>query len=339
MTPHQAVLTGNALDLLPTLEADSIHAIVTSPPYYRQRDYGHRDQFGQESTVEAYVANLVAVFRELRRVLRTDGSAWLNLGDTYRDGQLLGVPWRVALALQADGWILRQDVIWHKPAPMPESVRDRCTRAHEYLFLLAKSTPYHFDDVAIHEPATAASPGNKTPIKGATTAEYRPRANLHKIEARQTRNRRSVWRAANTGYRGAHFAVMPRGIVEPCILASVPALACPLCGKGYGRIVERRRTPTRPGTASKAHAPDAQGNRDARRHVTETVTTGFRPACDHPQTDEPAAGTVLDPFMGSGTVPAVAAELGRHAIGIELNPAYVALARERLEATTRRQGG
>lgn len=310
MTPHQAVLTGNALDLLPTLEADSIHAIVTSPPYYRQRDYGHRDQFGQESTVEAYVANLVAVFRELRRVLRTDGSAWLNLGDTYRDGQLLGVPWRVALALQADGWILRQDVIWHKPAPMPESVRDRCTRAHEYLFLLAKSTPYHFDDVAIHEPATTT-----------------------------TRQRRSVWRAANTGYRGAHFAVMPRGIVEPCILASVPALACPVCGKGYGRIVERRRTPTRPGTASKANAPDAQGNRDARRHVTETVTTGFRPACDHPQTDEPAAGTVLDPFMGSGTVPAVAAELGRHAIGIELNPAYVALARERLEATTRRQGG
>lgn len=309
---HEPILiTGNALDALPGLEPETVHAVVTSPPYYRQRDYGHPDQFGQEDTLEGYVANLVALFREVRRVLRRDGAVWLNLGDTYAHGQLLGVPWRVALALQADGWTLRQDVIWHKPAPMPESVRDRCTRAHEYLFLLARGIPYHFDEIAIQEPA----------------------------ESTPTRQRRSVWRAANTGYRGAHFAVMPRAIVEPCILATVPALACPVCGKGYGRIVERRRTPTRPGTASKAHDPTAQGNRDARRHVTETITTGFRPSCPHEQTAPPIAGTVLDPFMGSGTVPAVAAELGRQAIGIELNPAYVALARERLEAHGRREGG
>jgi DNA modification methylase len=279
------------------------------------RDYGHDGQIGLESTPEEYVARMVEVFREVRRVLRDDGTCWVNLGDSYaanaatskkvgeshrgsdtptlnqphqcrvsvRGGDwsikakdLVGIPWRVAFALQADGWWLRQDIIWHKPNPMPESVRDRCTKAHEYVFLLTKSERYYYDADAVSEAvACVRGPGNKRPLKGVEEdgKKHRTRAGLHKAAERwreegppESRNRRSVWTITTKPYSGAHFAVMPADLVEPCIKAGCPE-----------------------------------------------------------------GGTVLDPFAGSGTTLAVAAQLGRSAIGCELNPEYIALADQRIK--------
>ena len=287
---------GDCLEVLRTLPDASVQCCVTSPPYYGLRDYGHADQIGLEQSPEEYVAKLVAVFREVQRVLKDDGTLWLNLGDSYANGgrqsrdtddklsqrgmnvrpddgakpkDLLGIPWRVAFALQADGWYLRQDIIWAKPNPMPESVRDRCTKAHEYLFLLSKADRYYFDADAIAEPSIKGSAGSrfdagKTALHGLGRSSEKDR-----IE-RDSRNRRSVWTIATKPYSGAHFAVMPPALVEPCILA------------------------------------------------------GSRPS-----------DVCLDPFSGSGTVAAVATSLGRQAIGIELKPEYQSLAIERIEDAQR----
>ena len=307
MTPTATIITGDARAALDWLEPGSVHAIVTSPPYWRQRDYGHPDQLGQEPTAAEYVDHLVAVLEAAGRGLRPGGALWLNLADTYHRGELAGIPWRVALALQAAGWKLRQDIIWHKPAPMPESARDRCTRAHEYLFLLRRPGPAFFDAWAIAEPATTGG----------------------------TRHPRSVWRIPHGGYPGAHFATMPMILVRRCLEATVPALACPACGAGYQRIVARTRTPTRPGVSSKTYAAAGgartTGNRDPRRHVTTTRTIGHAAGCDCAAADA-VPGLVLDPFAGAGTVPAVAVGLGRHAVGVELNPEYAALAVDRIRA-------
>jgi DNA modification methylase len=299
------------------------------------RDYGHDGQIGLESTPEAYVARMVEVFREVRRVLRDDGTCWVNLGDSYNSaasGQngmggtlgggkpcggngttagrralldnlkpkdLVGIPWRVAFALQADGWWLRQDIIWHKPNPMPESVRDRCTKAHEYVFLLTKSERYFYDAEAVSEPVAVSTTARLSQpslplqagsdrVPGKTNGPMKavgPRfggnkfgdsddpkhatesGNVYQIpDANGRRNRRSVWTVTTKPYSGAHFATMPPDLVEPCILAGCPE-----------------------------------------------------------------GGTVLDPFAGSGTTLAVAAELGRSGIGCELNPAYIALAERRIK--------
>ncbi len=234
---------GDCLDVLATLPEKSVHCCVTSPPYFGLRDYGHESQIGLEETPEAYVAKLVAVFREVRRVLRDDGTLWLNLGDSYAGGKtgrddadrgtrhtdgrnpltqgewktpqgksrpvphglkpkdLIGIPWMVAFALRADGWWLRQEIIWNKPNPMPESVTDRCTKAHEDVFLLSKSARYYFDNEAISEPAVGVD--SRTAGNG-------------------KRNRRSVWTVATSPYKGAHFATYPPKLIEPCILAGCP---------------------------------------------------------------------------------------------------------------------
>jgi hypothetical protein len=307
----QRIIAGDCIEGMRTLPDASVHCCVTSPPYWGLRDYGHEGQIGLESTPDAYVARMVEVFREVRRVLRDDGTCWVNLGDSYAGGggfcptspsnlagakqttqgskpggikphgtikakDLVGIPWRVAFALQADGWWLRQDIIWHKPNPMPESVRDRCTKAHEYLFLLTKSERYYYDADAVSEAiACVRGPGNKKPLKGVEEdgEKHRTRAGLHKAAERwreegppESRNRRSVWTVTTKPYGGAHFAVMPSDLVEPCIKAGCPE-----------------------------------------------------------------GGTVLDPFAGSGTTLAVAAELGRSAIGCELNPEYIALAERRIK--------
>ena len=310
MTATATVIVGDARVALAGMEPASVHAIVTSPPYWRQRDYGHPDQLGQEPTADAYVDNLAGVLELAARALRPDGTLWLNLADTYHRGELAGIPWRVALELQRRGLRLRQDVIWHKPAPMPESVRDRCTRAHEYLFLFARERRYHFDALAIAEPATTGG----------------------------TRHPRTVWRFPHAGYRGAHFATMPPALVRRCLEATVPALTCPACGKAYERIVARERIPTRPGARSKTYAaaggarPGAEtGNRDPRRHVTTTRTIGLAAGCDCASADA-WPGAVLDPFAGAGTVAAVAAELGRSSVSVELNPDYAAQAVDRIRA-------
>jgi DNA modification methylase len=287
---------GNCLDILPTLEPQSINCCVTSPPYWGLRDYGVEGQLGLESTPEKYVENLVEVFREVKRVLRDDGTLWLNLGDTYAanrgyqvpDGKwtdvgnsmgmrasdmglkvkdLIGIPWRVAFALQADGWYLRQDIIWHKPNPMPESVKDRCTKSHEYIFLLSKSAKYYYDADAIKEPCVEGSPaGNKAALNKGRIGREGWSFDSNKSKPVDGRNKRSVWTVTTKPFKGAHFATFPPDLIEPCILAG--------CPKG---------------------------------------------------------GIVLDPFGGAGTTALVAQRNGRRAIACELNPEYSEIAAERLQ--------
>lgn len=254
------LMVGDCAKSMRTMDDQSVQTCVTSPPYFGLRDYGRDGQIGLEQKPEEYVSRLVDVFREVRRVLADDGTLWLNLGDSYasyrRDAKcvpntlgggqksmptkgasnrsaqafcntpiknkdLIGIPWRVAFALQADGWYLRQDIIWHKPNPMPESVRDRCTKAHEYIFLLTKSAQYYFDHDAIKESATGRQCGNKQPTKSAKTESqyHRTSANLHKIKSVERRNRRSVWSVSTKPYKGAHFATFPPDLIEPCVLA------------------------------------------------------------------------------------------------------------------------
>jgi DNA modification methylase len=313
------ILKGDCRDVLRTLPAESVHCVVTSPPYFGLRDYGVAGQIGLETTPDAFVAELVAVFGAVRGALRNDGTVWLNLGDSYsggsrttrdteshnkgntgaaisfrpgnpdknkgnsnRDGlglldgfkpkDLIGIPWRVAFALQADGWYLRQDIIWSKPNPMPESVRDRCTKAHEYLFLLSKSERYYYDQDAIAE-ASIYAPNTTTEVErakgyygGKWSAPSNGSRNDGSFKAiREMRNKRSVWEVTTQPYADAHFATFPPALIEPCILAG--------CPKG---------------------------------------------------------GTVLDPFGGAGTTGLVADRLGRNAILIELNPEYAAMAERRI---------
>jgi len=232
---------------------------VTSPPYYGLRDYGHDAQIGLEETPEEYIKSMVEVFRCVWDVLEDDGTLWLNIGDSYagsgkgpagnlgatndernmthtkassfvpagcKPKDLIGIPWMLAFALRADGWYLRQDIIWHKPNPMPESVQDRCTKSHEYIFLLSKSQKYYFDNKAMKEKAVGGSPGNVT-HKGKTAYEagdtkMRTKVGLTKIGASETRNRRSVWTVNTKPYKGAHFAVFPSELIEPCINAGAP---------------------------------------------------------------------------------------------------------------------
>jgi len=239
---------------------------VTSPPYYGLRDYGHEGQIGLEETPEQYIAAMVEVFRCVWDVLEDDGTLWLNIGDSYcgtgskgdlvdpknpegRNGQavsktqklvgykskdLIGIPWMLAFALRADGWYLRQDIIWHKPNPMPESVQDRCTKAHEYIFLLSKSQKYYYDAEAIKEQMSEDSKARLTRgvsevhknVNGAPGqtphSMNQPRKNGENIESPDNRNKRSVWTVTTKPYAGAHFAVFPQDLIEPCILAGAP---------------------------------------------------------------------------------------------------------------------
>lgn len=338
------IITGDCRQVLPTLPDESVHCVVTSPPYFGLRDYGVDGQMGLETTPEQFIAGMVEVFRGVRRVLRSDGTLWLNLGDSYatsgrggnpthasstltggldsqvasivsrtratpagyKQKDLLGIPWRVAFALQEDGWYLRQDIVWSKPNPMPESVTDRCTKAHEYLFLLSKSPRYYFDAEAIAEPVTdstvarlaqdvdaqAASlrvPGKtngpmkavgrsrrdtfkregskrEAPIPSQSKGTHRP--DREESEYRlDVRNRRSVWTVATKPFKDAHFATFPPDLIRPCILAGCPP-----------------------------------------------------------------RGSVLDPFGGAGTTGLVADQEQRDAILIELNPAYAEMAERRIHS-------
>lgn len=292
---------GDCLDVLKGLPDESVNTCVTSPPYWGLRDYGVDGQLGLEKTPEEYVSRMVEVFKEVKRVLRDDGTLWLNLGDSYahqcskkqsssvgargqadsgsrgkhylasgfKNKDLVGIPWRVAFALQKDGWYLRQDIIWHKPNPMPESVKDRCTKAHEYIFLLSKSPKYYFDHKAIQEPAKYPEGPRNTKPHSKTNADgsiaLRTRLNLSTIGSRNTKNKRSVWTVTTKPFKGAHFATFPQDLIEPCILAGCPQ-----------------------------------------------------------------EGIVLDPFFGSGTVGLVANKHNRKWIGIELNAEYIEIAKKRI---------
>lgn len=314
------ILQGDCLQTLPTIESGTVHTCITSPPYFGLRDYGVDGQIGLEQSPEAYVAKLVEVFREVKRVLRDDGTLWLNLGDSYTSSgtksgignnssstlqggkstqsaassvkgkfnydtkpkDLIGIPWRVAFALQADGWYLRQDIIWHKPNPMPESVTDRCTKAHEYIFLLSKSPKYYYDAEAIAEPVAQSSIARLSPFK--TNAKMKaagPRFGGAKYgdsddpkhasksgnvwTGAEKVNKRSVWTVTTKPFREAHFATFPEDLITPCILA---------------------------------------GSREG--------------------------DLVLDPFNGAGTTGIVAMRYGRRYIGCELNPEYIAMSDRRI---------
>lgn len=329
------IYVGDCIESMRAMPDRSVNCCVTSPPYFGLRDYGHDGQIGLEPTPNEFVSALVAVFREVRRVLRDDGTLWLNLGDSYaNDGKwggssgekhvkalhgntsvgrtrvttslkpkdLIGIPWMVAFALRADGWYLRQDIIWSKPNPMPESVRDRCTKAHEYIFLLSKSERYYFDAEAIAEPLAASSVGRLSQptldqqagsdrVPGKTNGNMKavgPRFGGHKygdsddpMHATKSgnvyvpngrRNKRSVWTVTTKPFSGAHFATFPPDLIEPCILAG-----------------------------------------------------------------SPSGGIVLDPFGGAGTTAVVAQDHGRKSLLCEINPEYVEIARARIAAAGQQQ--
>lgn len=327
------ILVGDSLEVLATIPAQSVNCVVTSPPYFALRDYGVEGQIGLESSPDEYITKLVGVFDQVRRVLRDDGVMWLNIGDSYnqnigkgfdtnRNGdkyrrrsdaalphripwgkpkELLGIPWMLVFALRDAGWFLRQSCIWHKPNPMPESVRDRCTKAHEDIFLFTKSESYFWNYEAIQEPASGLKGGScfgkqSQPADGTKAQqrryerpEYKTRnprsvwreeeSAYHDIVAYLTdhhpaildeiRSAGSVWSIATQPFKGKHFACFPKKLAERCILAGCPE-----------------------------------------------------------------GGLVLDPFAGAGTTCLVAEQLGREWIGIELNPEYAQMARERIRQET-----
>jgi DNA modification methylase len=450
------ILHGNSLEVLKTLPENSVHCVVTSPPYWGLRDYGiepsvwggeancvhefldcgksrwHPDRptgdkdfngsgrfvngdrlaqgskvargevlsfgnicqlcgawrgcFGLEPTPEMYVEHAVWIFREVRRVLRPEGTLWLNLGDCYvtkpfYDGDtvdpkwaqarnrgrnngpnrqpidglkpkdLVGIPWRVAFALQADGWWLRQDIIWSKANPMPESVRDRCSKSHEYVFLMTKSERYFYDYAAVMEDTTGnahgrgdgvnpkcAEPGSG--IKQNTSFSAAVAGLVSK------RNRRSVWSIATKPFPEAHFATFPPELPEVCVKAGTSDRGCcPECGAPFERVVETVKVNEKEvdnplkGRLEGTHGTlghDGQGMRFESVYTTEVVTKGWKPTCDH-FGDEIADSfstsvpcTVLDPFNGAGTTGLVTKRLFRNYIGIDLNEKYIAMASERI---------
>lgn len=357
------IIQGDALEVLASMAAESVQCCITSPPYWGLRDYGVDGQLGLEPTPEEYVAKMVAVFREVKRVLRKDATLWLNMGDSYArqggsqegysrhwDGRdkdpgmtdithvnntglkpkdLCGIPWRLAFALQADGWWLRQDIIWHKPNPMPESCTDRCTKAHEYLFLLTKAARYYYDAEAIRE---SAEYGYCPTTKGAFADSVGGRHNESTVkrgDGTGGRNKRSVWTIPTHAFPDAHFATFPPALVEPCILAGTSEHGCcPECGTPWERVVEKERTATRNVIDVKAD-DTGKANRDPGRHCTTSNTTGWQPGCKCASEDNVPC-VVLDPFCGSGTTGMVAHKLQRDFVGIELSSEYAEMARKRV---------
>ena len=347
---------GDALETLKQMEDESIHCCVTSPPYWGLRDYGCDGQIGLEKTPEEYVSKMVEVFREVKRVLRKDGTLWLNLGDSYvtshavgtkdddtgwkhgaiskgyqaraggvgngrKEKDLVGIPWMVAFALRADGWYLRSDIIWAKGNPMPESVQDRPTKSHEYIFLLSKSKKYFYDADAIAEPVT-----NSTINRLSQNIEEQ--AGSDRIPPK--RNKRTVWNINTKPFKEAHFAVFPPDLIKPCILAGTSPRACEICGAPWERVVERE--PMEIKRSGRGVALGKYGKTAASGTMTKpatSVTTGWQPTCTC-QNEGKGRCIVLDPFAGAGTTLWVAEQLGVNSIGIELNPDYCDIIRRRM---------
>jgi site-specific DNA-methyltransferase (adenine-specific) len=313
--PRNTILTGDAATCLASLPDASIDCVVTSPPYYQLRDYGTLGQLGLEKTVEDWVENLRTVAREIARVLKPSGAFWLNLGDSFsrhkRYGApakgLLLAPERLVAALAADGWLVRNKVIWAKPNPMPSPIRDRLTLTWEALYLLVRTPRYYFDLDAIREPHTSTGARSARPPVGrrpewagplAGSQDGLRRAHIAGLPGHPLgKNPGDVWRIATQGFPGAHFATFPPELVRRPILATCPALACSECGQPWGPAVGRDGGPV-------------------------------GPACQFAAAPRP--GVVLDPFFGTGTVGLVARELGRDWLGIEIKPEYVEIAWQRL---------
>lgn len=350
---------GHAVEELKLLPSESVHCVVTSPPYFGLRSYLEMDnplkekEIGLEQTPEEYVENLVCLFQEIRRVLRKDGNVWLNLGDSFVDKQLQGIPWRVAFALQADEWVLRQDLIWGKRHCLPESVVDRCVKSHEYLFLLSKTKDYFFDHIAIREETAASTKirlsQNVSLQAGSSRIPGKTNGNIRAAGDLQYRNKRSVWWVSPAPYKGAHFATMPPLLIEPCILAGTSEKGCCAdCGSPYVRkekvvgtqVTEQMlacgsdKEGNYTGQATKEYAEGkAQNPSDTKRRILESLSKVreyyFEKSCKC-ATEEIKSCVVLDPFGGSGTTAWVANSFGRRAVVIELNDKYLPLIEERL---------
>lgn len=404
------IVFGDCRESLRQLAADGVKAqmCVTSPPYFGLRDYGVDGQLGLEQTPEEYVAAMVEVFRCVRDVLSDDGVLWLNIGDSYnaagrtghgtrvgykqgtnrasavgadscrpsvaglKEKDLIGIPWMLAFALRADGWYLRQDIIWNKPNPMPESVRDRCTKAHEYVFLLSKSPRYFYDWEAVKEPAVGGGEvgtgvgwnhASKTDprdgregrarskrdsfkrdeaIPGQAYGTHRPDREESSYDT-ATRNRRSVWTIATRPYKGAHFATFPPALIEPCILAGTSQRGhCPECGARWVREVERetsfQSSSAKAGrtpeeiAASGKHAGGVNGGNKNLKAGPCVTTVTIGWRASCSCGHDPVPDIVLDPFMGSGTAAEVAIKLGRQYLGCELNEDYKPLQDQRIAA-------
>lgn len=376
------LLQGDAFRI--PLDDGSVHCVVTSPPYWGLRDYGIDGQIGLESTLELYVQHIVEVFREVWRVLHETGTVWLNMGDSYATGTTAGrqegtlnlgegtniarkinrvgtparlktkdlcmIPARVALALQADGWYLRSDIIWHKTNPMPESVTDRPTKSHEYVFLLTKKARYFYDADAIREDSIYPNDDRKARSNKKHNKRY-PTRDIAGARLGSTtypkRNKRSVWTIPTAPYSGAHFATFPPTLIEPMIKAGTSEHgACPECGRQCERVTEvisRYIAGGSPGVPKQARGKfsERQGTSHSDREgltQSEKRTIGWQPTCECHKgeyywcSDDlmPVPSIVLDPFVGSGTVLQVARQLGRSAVGIDLSYEYLGLARERL---------
>ncbi|MFL6139623.1 MAG: DNA-methyltransferase [Frankiaceae bacterium] len=335
---RNTILVGDALTRLRELPERSVDCVVTSPPYYQLRDYGVTGQLGLEPTVEDWVDNLRAVMAEVGRVLAPYGSVWLNLGDSYsahrRYGAapkgLLLAPERLLLRLAADGWLVRNKVVWAKTNPLPTSVSDRLTTTYELLYLLVRARRYYFDLDAIRDaPTVHRRPTTTKTLDGTWSAPLAaPRGGLAALKAEGRsghllgKNPGDVWRQPTRGYRGAHFATFPETLIHRPILASCPEVVCTGCGQPW-----RRRAMLRHVGAPATPIRDRYVQHYDRRWLTLHQRGSLVP-CDCGGSTRP--GLVLDPFFGTGTVGAVAANLGRDWLGIELNPAYVALAETRL---------
>lgn len=368
------VLIGDAREKLRELPDASVHTIATSPPYWRLRDYGVRGQLGREATPEEYVHSMVEVMREARRVLRPDGTCWLNLGDSYvtrwgsnfedsrrgrgveervrsgpvppglKEKDLVGIPWRVALALQADGWWLRTDIIWNKTNAQPDGATDRPTRSHEYVFLFTKNAEYFYDQEAVREPAVSYGRQRSARVQPPKVRALQEDGthgrggDLSINYERKQRNLRTVWSIATQPSREAHFAAYPLSLVRPCILAGTSEVGCcRLCGAPLARLVEKVRTvdgkPVElpPMKDQDRESPDTAQGVGHYRIATITTTVGWKATCRCPL-GPPVPCTVLDLFAGTSTTGVVALELGRNYIGIEVNGKFVAISERRLAA-------
>lgn len=391
------IICGDSIDVLAAMPAGVAQVCVTSPPYWGLRDYGVPPRvwdgspgcvhswgpkvrggrfckgcgawegcLGLEPTPELFVHHLVLVMREVRRVLRDDGTLWMNLGDSFagtrtlqapddrgdsvgapgssvpskfKPKDLIGIPWRAAFALQADGWWLRSDIVWAKPNAMPEPIRDRPTRAHEFVFLLSKSRQYFYDAEAVREPDKGGRAGNGyvRPERLSYGGESAPRGQVDGWIGGGGRNRRSVWEVATQCFKGAHFATFPEGLVEPCILAGSSPVACRICGAPWRRVVSSRRLiegEEAPRGKSDPHEELRKGRGHSRswarsgKVLNHRETVGWEPTCDH---DDPGDRClVLDPFAGAATTGIVAARHGRGFLGVELSPSFAVLGRRRL---------
>jgi DNA modification methylase len=361
------LLCGDALEVLKTLPSESVHCIVTSPPYWGLRNYGVDGQLGAEITPEEYVGKLVVIFREARRVLRKDGTLWLNIGDTSaakrkyqvndskwgdvgnhkgmmipkdcKAKDLIGIPWMVAFALRADGWYLRSEIIWGKPNVMPESVKDRPSRSHEKIFLFAKSPKYYYDRTAILEPLKCPKAADGSRIFG---GKNKHGASLN--HARTTgrayastpagRNKRDIWLVNTRPFKGAHFATFNPELITPCVLSGTSEKGvCPKCGAPWKRVIEktgewRSQHDRKQKHDGTIYRANPGGGLSGPNTTREDHFIGWCPSCQCGC--EPVPAVVLDPFNGAATTGLVAQKYGRNYIGIDLNPDYIEMSRKRL---------